>query len=231
MTSVLPRVSISPVIVADMNAKSMHIPISICLEGQIVETKALIDSGAGGTFIDRNFATRNKVPLRSLKQPIKVYNVDGTRNKEGIIDHIAKTDIQISGHKTETELLATGLGKESVILGMPWLRKVNPIIDWSKGTMEIPDRSETLEDICATLLEPEEELKDDEILLAYTQGEPILGIMDPGKQPLSHEYKEPRYKRTQKGANIFIGRITINHQSARYSFAQNVWIQAKSTPS
>jgi len=166
-----------------------------------------------------------------LKQPIKVYNVDGTRNKEGIIDHIAKTDIQISGHKTETELLATGLGKESVILGMPWLRKVNPIIDWSKGTMEIPDRSETLEDICATLLEPEEELKDDEILLAYTQGEPILGIMDPGKQPLSHEYKEPRYKRTQKGANIFIGHITVNHQSARYSFAQNVWIQAKSTPS
>jgi hypothetical protein len=27
----------------------------------------------------------------------------------------------------------TGLGKQRVILGFPWLHKYNPIIDWKKG--------------------------------------------------------------------------------------------------
>jgi hypothetical protein len=27
----------------------------------------------------------------------------------------------------------TGLGKQKIILGFPWLHKYNPIIDWKKG--------------------------------------------------------------------------------------------------
>jgi hypothetical protein len=27
----------------------------------------------------------------------------------------------------------TGLGKQRIILGFPWLHKYNPIIDWKKG--------------------------------------------------------------------------------------------------
>jgi hypothetical protein len=33
-------------------------------------------------------------------------------------------------------LLVTGLGRQKVILGCPWLTKQNPIIDWAKGTLE-----------------------------------------------------------------------------------------------
>jgi hypothetical protein len=33
--------------------------------------------------------------------------------------------------------LITGLGKESAILGFPWLEDVNPIIDWKQGTLTI----------------------------------------------------------------------------------------------
>ena len=29
----------------------------------------------------------------------------------------------------------TGLGNQKVILGLPWLRKHNPEIDWEKGTV------------------------------------------------------------------------------------------------
>jgi len=31
--------------------------------------------------------------------------------------------------------LVTGLGQEKAILGLPWLRKINPNIDWSKGML------------------------------------------------------------------------------------------------
>jgi len=30
-------------------------------------------------------------------------------------------------------------GNEDVILGLPWLREANPIIDWVSGTVELPD--------------------------------------------------------------------------------------------
>jgi hypothetical protein len=48
------------------------------LSKQTVET--LIDSGAGGLFIDQNYAKNY------LDEPVKAYNVDGTENKRGTIN-------------------------------------------------------------------------------------------------------------------------------------------------
>ncbi|KIJ06341.1 hypothetical protein PAXINDRAFT_92146, partial [Paxillus involutus ATCC 200175] len=31
-------------------------------------------------------------------------------------------------------------GKENLILGLPWLREVNPVVDWQEGTLTFPDR-------------------------------------------------------------------------------------------
>ena len=45
--------------------------------------KTLIDCSAGGLFIDQNFAKRFKV--KHLEEPIKAFNVDGTKNKKGTI--------------------------------------------------------------------------------------------------------------------------------------------------
>ena len=56
------------------------------LEGKKnVETLALIDSGAGGKFIDQNFARKEKFEMKDLENPLVVYNVDGTLNKMGTI--------------------------------------------------------------------------------------------------------------------------------------------------
>jgi len=46
-----------------------------------VETNALIDSGAEGEFIDQNYARKLGIKQTALEKPIKVLNVDGTRNK------------------------------------------------------------------------------------------------------------------------------------------------------
>ena len=35
------------------------------------------------------------------------------------------------------EFLITELGLEDVVLGLPWLRSVNPEIDWARGKMKI----------------------------------------------------------------------------------------------
>ena len=40
------------------------------------------------------------------------------------------------------EFLVTDLGPEDIILGLPWLRNVNPNIDWQAGTMDIGEETD-----------------------------------------------------------------------------------------
>ena len=50
-----------------------------------VAVKGLLDNGATGMFINREFIHRNGLKTRILPHEIKVYNMDGTLNKGGSI--------------------------------------------------------------------------------------------------------------------------------------------------
>ena len=103
----------------------MYIPVSLSSgwtkEMKTVDAKALIDCGAGDTFIDRRFVQRHRLPYEKLDKPIKVYNVDGTPNKEGNITHFTRLRTNVGGRVRRTLFLVTGLGKEEIIFGLPWL--------------------------------------------------------------------------------------------------------------
>ena len=43
--------------------------------------KALLDTGAGGKFIDQNFVQNQKIKTKDLEHPIEVFNGDGTPSK------------------------------------------------------------------------------------------------------------------------------------------------------
>lgn len=66
---------------------------------------------------------------------IAVHNIDGTLNKAGSITHYTRLGLVIDQRETWTDFLVTELGEEDLILGLPWLRKVNPHIDWIKETL------------------------------------------------------------------------------------------------
>ena len=115
--------------------------MGIILEGKKnVETLALIDSGAGGKFIDQNFAKKEQLETKDLEKPLVVYNVDGTLNKTGTIRKYIDLPIIINGRKTMERLLVTGLGKLKIILGFPWLNEQNPVIDWKLSTVSFPKK-------------------------------------------------------------------------------------------
>jgi hypothetical protein len=48
---------------------------------KIVKTTTLLDTGAGGKFINQNFLQNQKIETKELKYPIEVFNVDRTPNK------------------------------------------------------------------------------------------------------------------------------------------------------
>jgi Retroviral aspartyl protease len=99
------------------------------LSKQNVET--LIDSGAGGLFINQNFA--KNFEINYLDEPVKAYNMDGMENKQGTINAYVNLEFKLGDQKFNEHFYVTGLGKQRIILGFPWLHKYNPIIDWKKG--------------------------------------------------------------------------------------------------
>jgi hypothetical protein len=47
------------------------------------EIVALVDSGATENFLNLSYAKWLRLPVKMLKNPQKLYNVDGTENKAG----------------------------------------------------------------------------------------------------------------------------------------------------
>jgi hypothetical protein len=68
--SVFAEISVSSVLIADMRPQSMLLPVSALVDEEIVETQALLDSGAGGEFMDHSFAQRHNLPLYKLPRKI-----------------------------------------------------------------------------------------------------------------------------------------------------------------
>ena len=63
----------------------------------MAETKsmtALLDSGATGMFIDREYVKKNGFTTRALSNPILIRNVDGTPNEAGSITDIVELNLR-----------------------------------------------------------------------------------------------------------------------------------------
>ena len=136
----------------------MLLPISILSEKnkeRTVETKALLDTGAGGKFINQNFVLENGIKMQKLEKPITVYNVDRTKNKTGMITRYVDVKLQVGDRIRTTWLMVTGLGKQKVILGFPWFEEMNLEINWKKGTFTWRKENRTPTTIAEVLDEEE----------------------------------------------------------------------------
>ena len=129
--------------VNDKDVRSMFVETRITNGKKIIETKALIDSGAQGIFMDEQFAKKHKLPLLRLENEIQVSNVDNTPNRNGPIRHFTRLPTKIDGKLLSTRFLISNLGKEDIILGLPWLNKINPLVDWTKNTEDHPRKDES----------------------------------------------------------------------------------------
>src|ERR1700678_2921696 len=142
--SVSPCLEIHSVTLGLVKRNTLFIPITIRDQsGKTVKTPALVDSGAGGKFIDQNFARNSKMDIYNLEKPMKALNVDGTENKRGTIKQYVDLTFTINGQPQTQRLFLTGLGKQKIILGFSWLQEQNPIVNWRTGEFRwqthIPD--------------------------------------------------------------------------------------------
>ena len=62
---------------------NVHVYLHSCLKR--AKTQALLDSGATENFMTMDYAKHLHLPIKELKEPRMLYNVDGSINKAGII--------------------------------------------------------------------------------------------------------------------------------------------------
>jgi len=86
-------------------------------EGIMVE--ALLDSGATELVMSSEFSRKQGFKLKKLERPMHVRNVDGSLNKEGLIEHMVEVNIYYQGHRERVEIDVIKGQKWTVILGMP----------------------------------------------------------------------------------------------------------------
>ena len=94
-------VSIHTVLTAPTYNTSFSIPIEMIGENkheQNVETTALLDTGAGGKFINQNYVQKmGFFPTCNLEKSVRVWNIDGILNKKGTIMKYVLAKVKING--------------------------------------------------------------------------------------------------------------------------------------
>ena len=125
----------------------MRIPIRLSNGTQIVETTALVDCGATRNLIDVSLLCLLELPLEKLPKPIIANNVDGTTNIKGTIQWKAHTNILFKERTKKLKLMVLSLGHRQIILGMPWLKKWNPTINWKRNRITLPENPLAIETI------------------------------------------------------------------------------------
>jgi len=123
----------------DARGTSLLLPVEIGTmdTSKLHSVKALLDSRATGSFIDRDFVRSKGMNTRTLSRNIPVFNVDGSPNEAGQISKVVDVVLQYKTHSERMLLAVSGLGKQSLILGYDWLKDHNPKIDWEKGEVKM----------------------------------------------------------------------------------------------
>jgi hypothetical protein len=137
----------------------MQIPIQLIVPShtmKAVDSRALIDSGADISCIDWQFVRKHQLPTTKLKTPIRARNADHSFNKNGDIRHTCTLFLNVEGIAQKITLHVMALGRDNVILGLPWLKSTNPTIDWKNRTLTIDESLDESRDLYTTYVADDE---------------------------------------------------------------------------
>ncbi len=110
----------------------LEIPVTLRVNGEVIETTALIDSGAAGNFIDSAFSKTHRIPLVACVSRLAVAALDGRPLGSGRIQFTTEDLSLCTGafHMETIRLFVFQSPQTPIILGLPWLEKHNPTISW-----------------------------------------------------------------------------------------------------
>src|SRR5690606_16939227 len=113
-----------------------HLILTIKINGN--PTTALIDSGSNGNYISPRIVNRYQLPWIQKEEPYPLATFDGspvTYDGGMVRRETAHLTMTTGTRKEQVRFDITGTASYPVILGIPWLKKSNPRIDWANGQL------------------------------------------------------------------------------------------------
>jgi len=120
----------------DAHGTSITFPIKISTTNtsKVHSIKMLLNSGATGSFIDKDFV---HISTQSISCPISVYNIDSSPNEAGQISEVVDIVLHYKTHFKRTLLVVSSLGKQSMILDYTWLKDHNLEVNWQTREVQM----------------------------------------------------------------------------------------------
>ena len=119
-----------------MCLRSMKVPIMIKTGYNTAEFPSLVDSGATDNIIHPQTVRKLRLGTSLLDQPKRLFNIDDTQNRAGSVTCYVDLDVTTNQEKWQMQFLVSDIGRESLILGYPWLAAFEPCFKWKEGTLD-----------------------------------------------------------------------------------------------
>jgi hypothetical protein len=121
--------------VSSTSKQTIYAPFCLKTTRHATEEKGLLNSGASHSFVDIRTAIRLRLGTKKLAQTRKVTNMDGTTNRSGEISKYTNLTFTYQNQTVELPFYITNLGRDCIILGLPWFQTFEPLINWKEGTI------------------------------------------------------------------------------------------------
>ena len=108
-----------------------------------VTAVVLLDSGASGNFVDQSFVERFNIKSEPLPVANRVTLADGSIHRSNRIARDVSLTIQ--SYSDVEDFVCLSLNGYQAILGMPWLVKHNPTIDWVNQIIKFEHNNRSVE--------------------------------------------------------------------------------------
>ena len=164
--------------------------------------RILVDGGANENFVSTQLVKELRLKTKLKHEQGSVRLADGS---EVPSSHVARLSYEIGPIRDVETFHTLELGEYDMILGTPWLMRLNPLTNWRKGTLTL--RRERDQD--REPLEPEEKLR----MRGRAGAEHILTPLDtpqlvssPSCRVVSHA--AVRQVISQRGSQTYVIRVT-----------------------
>ncbi|QRV99033.1 Retrotransposable element Tf2 protein [Ceratobasidium sp. AG-Ba] len=110
------------------------------IQGKPFSGWAMLDSGASSIFISENIVRDFQLFKKKLDKPRRLKVIDGREIDSGRVEHYVTLNLKIFDHEEEVDAYVVNVGNHDLVLGMAWLKRHNPAIDWDKKSLIFSSR-------------------------------------------------------------------------------------------
>ncbi len=107
----------------------MTLHIYLHSKSKRAKTIALLNSGATKNFMSLDYTKHLHLPVKTLKEPRRLFNVNSTLNRVGDLKYYTNLATRTGTQTRTLRYFLSNLGDSRVILGYPWFMATQPKID------------------------------------------------------------------------------------------------------